>query len=169
MFLDRVVAASSVALLALGCNRERTARHEALAKVLAAPATLLCGESKEGGGCYADCQTRNAADHGASVVAAAKLVSSIPTFADPETEALLADVRAAGELAHESLVAACPKRIDTSGPIGPEVERCAEAARAHRARIDAFIDAFQRLTTGARERTGVEMPEAWQPCPPSSP
>jgi hypothetical protein len=151
------------ALALTACHRERTARHEELASALAAPATLLCGDNKEGGGCYADCQTWTSAERGRAVVEASASLAAVPAFADPDTEPLLERLRQAARSAHEVLAEACPAPISRDAALTPEVRRCAQALRD--ANVSPLYAAFERLASDAEARTGVALPRPGRPCP----
>ncbi|MBX3187978.1 MAG: hypothetical protein KF819_13225 [Labilithrix sp.] len=157
---------SFVCAVSLGaCNVERRRQHEQLAQSLHAPAMLLCAERpKEGGGCFGDCPIWNRAERGVAVVAAGEVVAQIPTFADPATEALLADVREAGKRAKSALGDACAVKVDRAGSPSPEIRACAERVLARSADESAFVTAFETLSVETKKRTGVFLPRPWKPC-----
>jgi hypothetical protein len=134
-------------------------KHEALAKTLESPVSLLCTTSHpEAGGCDADCAARVAAGEGKAARDAAEALAAIPPFSDPETEARLAEVRKSARALRGALAGACQGAPAPDGPPTDDVQRCAEARSQLGWNINDLRGATTRLASNVEVRTGAKMP-----------
>ena len=127
-----------IVVLAAGCSNEKRVQHEALAKTLEHPVSLLCA-TKSG----------DAAAEGKAAREAAEALVAIPPFADLVTEGMLVDVRKAARALLKTLGDACKDG---------DAQQCAEGRKAIGFNIDDVRSTVTRLGGNAETRSGVKMP-----------
>jgi hypothetical protein len=141
------------------CSNERRAQHEALAKKLEAPMSLLCQAThKESASCVDDCAVRAAASEGKAARDAADAFAAIPPFGDVETEGMLADVRKSARALKKAFGDACKEAPAADGPPTDAVRDCADARKLAGFNISDLNSVVTRLAGNAETRTGAKMP-----------
>jgi hypothetical protein len=148
-----------VVVVTFACSNERRAQHEALAKSLERPVSLLCATSHpEAGGCDADCAARVAAGEGKAARDAAEGLASIPPVSDPATEGLLADVRKSARAVQRAFGGACKEAPPADGAATDAVKACAEMRAQVGWNVNDLRAALTRFGSNAELHSGVAMP-----------
>lgn len=122
--------------LAPACSNERRTKHEALAKTLERPVSLLC-------------EADNPDRGGKAAREAAEALIAIPQVSDVETENMLAAVRKSARALVGALGDACKDE---------DAARCAEARKNASFNVGDLKSAVTRLGSNAELRTGAKMP-----------
>jgi hypothetical protein len=175
---------AALVLAPAACKSESREQHESLAASLRAPVTTLCEayHPVEAGGCSNNLCRETVNTHDAySALKAGAAFAATPTFPDPRTEVLLADLRTAGRAVATELGAACttdarlPVRQGEVFHITPEIERCSAAVNAatpmthlYTPAIGGLMSAVDRLAADVSKRTGAVMPSMATTCPQDS-
>lgn len=162
------LATLGLALLTCSCNTQEREAHRALGAELdgAIRPACLVFDDKEGGGCYAECQTRQDARRGRATVALGTRLSKLPWVEGGHhaTDRKTAELRERGAELAALLDKPCARRVASDGPPSPEAKQCAEAFRGASAKVRGLRQSIDQLAEDVREKLGAELRTVGEIC-----